>query len=366
MTHSVEKSHIEKTCKTALAYHQKSNSTDDASKKFQDTIEGPEKILLQISFTAVPQLKNKSFYFNLPKSPVFDEETSEVCVITKNSLEKDPVSGNKVSPKEHQGDLKRLFKASEVMNFVTEVLPVGLLKTDYKTHEQKRILANSYDFYVADRDVMNVVPGILGTNFLRNKKMPRKINNLDPENIKLRSKIVEALSQAHWFVDGRGDCTSIIVGSTEFTEEELIKNVEKCLDEVAKNSPRGWGFIRSVHLKLEKSLSLSVYKKDSKDDKVTALSKLEEHSNDREEVKGSGIQTLYDTLNRDNRKLKRKAEKAAEKAGDEKSVEASKTENSEEATAKVSAKPKAAKLNAKKSKLSKKVAEKPAKLAASK
>jgi len=206
------------------------------------------------------------------------------------------------------------------MNFVTEVLPVGLLKTDYKTHEQKRILVNSYDFFVADRDVMNVVPGILGTNFLRNKKMPRKINNIDPENIKLRSKLVDSLSQAHWFVDGRGDCTSIIVGNTEFSEKELTKNVEKCLEQVAKNSPRGWGFIKSVHLKLEKSLSLPVYQKDKKEEKIVELGELEKRSQDREENKGKEIQTLYDTLNRNNRKLKRKAEKNAVKKEEKKSA----------------------------------------------
>ena len=211
-SHNIEKATIEKTCKAALAYHKKSTISKDVGKAL---FEDQEKILLQISFTSVPQLKNKSFFFNLPKSPVFDEETSEVCVITKNSLEKCEVSGKKISATEHQSDLKRLFKNTECMNFVTEVLPVDLLKSDYKTHEQKRILVNSYDFFVADRDVMNVVPKILGTNFLRNKKMPRKINNLDPENVKLRSKIVDSLSQAHWFVDGRGDCTSIVVGSTE-------------------------------------------------------------------------------------------------------------------------------------------------------
>merc|ERR1712178_156237 len=303
-----EKATIEKTCKAALAYHKKSTVSKDVGKAL---FEDQEKILLQVSFTSVPQLKNKSFFFNLPKSPVFDEETSEVCVITKNSLEKCEVSGKKISATEHQSDLKRLFKNTECMNFVTEVLPVDLLKSDYKTHEQKRILVNSYDFFVADRDVMNVVPNMLGTNFLRNKKMPRKINNLDPENVKLRSKIVDSLSQAQWFVDGRGDCTSIVVGSTEFTETELIKNVTKCLEEVAKNSPRGWDFIKSVHLKLEKSISLPVYQKDSKAEKPSELGKLEQHSQDREESKGSEIQTLYDTLNRNNRALKRKAEKNA-------------------------------------------------------
>merc|ERR1711976_777799 len=308
-SHNIEKTTIEKTCKAALAYHKKSTVSKDVGKAL---FEDQEKILLQISFTSVPQLKNKSFFFNLPKSPVFDEETSEVCVITKNSLEKCEVSGKKISATEHQSDLKRLFKNTECMNFVTEVLPVDLLKSDYKTHEQKRILVNSYDFFVADRDVMNVVPKILGTNFLRNKKMPRKINNLDPENVKLRSKIVDSLSQAHRIVDGR----------TEFTETELIKNVTKCLEEVAKNSPRGWDFIKSVHLKLEKSISLPVYQKDSKAEKPTELGKLEQHSQDREESKGSGIQTLYDTLNRNNRKLKRKAAKNALKKQEEESKSA--------------------------------------------
>lgn len=309
MSHTVDKETIEKTCKAALAYHKKSVANKDVGKAlFQDA----EKVLLQISFTAVPQLKNKSYFFSLPKSPVFDEESSEVCCIVKDSLEKG------VDKKEHQGDQKRLFQQTECMDFVSEVLPVALLKTDYKTHDQKRILANSYDFFVADRDVMNVVPGLLGSHFVRNKKMPRKINKLDPENIKTRSRIVESLKQAHWFVDGRGDCSSIILGNTDFTEKELTKNLTKALEEVAKNSPRGWDFIRSVHLKLEKSISLPLYQKDKSTEKAIAPGKLEEHTQAREVNKDSGIATLYDTLNRNNRKLKRKAEKQAVKKQEEK------------------------------------------------
>ena len=117
-------------------------------------------------------------------------------------------------------------------------------------------------------------------------------------------------------------CVFRHIFSTEFTETELIKNVTKCLEEVAKNSPRGWDFIKSVHLKLEKSISLPVYQKDSKAEKPTELGKLEQHSQDREESKGSGIQTLYDTLNRNNRKLKRKAAKNALKKQEEESKSA--------------------------------------------
>jgi len=166
--HTIETKTIEKNCGALLAYYKKSAANEDVAKAlFQE----PEKIIIQIGLAKIPNVKNKTYFFDVPKSPIFDPEASEVCLVVKDDT--------KLDKYEQRDDLRKLFK--EKCPFITEVLPLRVLKSECRTHEQKRILANSYDFFLADRDIFNVLPKHLGSQFIRNRKMPRKFNNLSPD-----------------------------------------------------------------------------------------------------------------------------------------------------------------------------------------
>lgn len=65
----------------------------------------------------------------------------------------------------------------EICPFVQEVIPIKVLKSDFVTYEQKKLLAQSYDFFVGDRSIFNVLPSILGSQFIKQRKLPIKIEN---------------------------------------------------------------------------------------------------------------------------------------------------------------------------------------------
>merc|ERR1719427_1447306 len=44
-----------------------------------------------------------------------------------------------------------------------------------------------------------------------------------------------------------------------FTEEQVAENITACLKVISKHTIRGWGNIRSIHLKTESSLALPLY-----------------------------------------------------------------------------------------------------------
>jgi len=290
--HTVEPEIISKTVKALLAYNTKKSANEDVGKAlFQEA----EKVILQIDLHQVPKLHNKTFSFELPKSPAFDKETSEVCAIVKDDMSMEKY--------EHRGDLRILFK--KACPFVTEVIPVRVLKADVRTHEQKRILANSYDFFVADRQVFDVIPKHLGSQFTRNKKMPSKINHLSadgPYADSLQDKLVRVLSQGSWCLDGRGTCSSITIGTTDFTEEEITVNVKAAIQAVADNVPRGWSFVRSIHAKLENSIALEMYRANTEDKAPKEQDPLEAHHEKRTNLNESDLVSMYKSLQRNNKK----------------------------------------------------------------
>ena len=234
---------------------EKANNNESSKKEL---FEEDKNVYLQIDFITIPKLKNKSYFLETERSPIFDRETSEVCLITKD--DKKFQKKHEQAKYDQKNEQTRMFK--NVCNFTIDVLPFNVIKSDFKTFEQKRILCNSYDFFVADRDVFDKLPSLLGSYFIKNKKMPRKVNNLHESN-EFVSKIIEKkLSEAVWQVDGRGTCSSIVVGKNSWALEDLVKNAEKILEGVAEKVPRGWNFVKSVHVKMEGSIALEIFNKD--------------------------------------------------------------------------------------------------------
>lgn len=82
--------------------------------------------------------------------------------------------------------------------------------------------------------------------------------------------------------------------------------------------------MKSVHLKLEKSIALKIYEKGKTDVVPAEMDDLEKHTQQREEMGSSELVTMYSTLLRNNKKLKRKATDNVAKKAKKKSVEANK------------------------------------------
>lgn len=83
--HTVDGEIIEKYVNALLAYDKKSKIEADFAKKLFDD---EAKVNLQINFSMVPNVKNKTFYFDVPKSPIFNE-TSDVCCFVEDKKNAD-------------------------------------------------------------------------------------------------------------------------------------------------------------------------------------------------------------------------------------------------------------------------------------
>jgi len=297
--HTVETEVLTKNIKALLAYHNKtqdpingnSNGETDAKKKLQ-LFESVPNILFQIDFAMKPNLKNKTFLFEIEFHPKFDASTSEVCLIVKDDKE----FQKKYDTAKYDQKNEELKKFKKVCPFVSAVLPHSVIKSDYKTFEQKRILCNSFDFFIADRDIFHTLPGLLGGYFIKQKKMPRKIDNLTLKNDLIKQKLLEKLSKITWFVDGRGTCTSVMIGKADWEIEKILKNAEQILEQIAENSPRGWNFIKSVHVKLENSIALEVYRKNENLKIPVELADMEKNSMARENMEGNDLYESYKNL----------------------------------------------------------------------
>ena len=53
-----------------------------------------------------------------------------------------------------------------------QVLGISKLRNNYKAHEQKRKLCDSYDLFLADNRVIPILPKLIGKTFFSKKKQP--------------------------------------------------------------------------------------------------------------------------------------------------------------------------------------------------
>ena len=292
--HNVDIPHLKNTLKALVLYHKKAKeaAAKDSTKKSKILFDEDPTISLQIDFCMKPNLKNKSFFFDVEKSPIYDKEMSEICLIVKD--DKNFQKKYEKAKYDQRDRQTQNFKA--IHNAVAVVLPYSVVKSDFRTHEEKRILCNTYDFFVADRDLMDKLPSVLGSHFIKSKKIPRKVANLNEENPNIAEILDKKLSQAVWQVDGRGTCTNIVIGNVNpehFTLDQLTKNAEQCLEQIAKEGPRGWNFIKSVHVRLERSVALDVYKKGESVEVPQDLDQIEVKNVEKQELLDSKLFQSY-------------------------------------------------------------------------
>lgn len=197
---------------------------------------------------------------------------------------------------------------------VSKVISVGKLKRKYGTYEQKRQLADSYQVFVADERVVQMLPSLLGKKFCQKRKLPMPIN-LKRVILNAQAGTVERMQQAYdelykyahlvvpYYAPGSkestGTMSSVKIGHCGMDSYELAENAMAAVEQVVKHTPAGWQNVHQLLLKTVKSVPLPLYKAP-----VDAI------SDDRE---------LTATIERENAKRKRSAldsdiEEAAEEA----------------------------------------------------
>ena len=113
-----------------------------------------------------------------------------------------------------------------------------------KNRAEAKKVANSYDFFVAQSDLMPTVGRFLGPVLGPRKKMPKPIPaSANPEVIlgRLRSTVKVRVKDQ--------PIIQSIVGSEDMTEAQIAENVDAVLDVLDRNLEKGQKQIKALYIK---------------------------------------------------------------------------------------------------------------------
>ena len=225
----------------ALATHLEKVANDKpASKLFEDDA---ETYMALISLKQTPKEAKSARLTQVPlPHPLLDLESAELCLIVKD----------------HDGEGQKAAKqrvAEMEKCGVAKVLGISKLKANYKAHEQKRKLCDSYDLFLADDRILPILPKLLGKNFFKKKKQPVAVNLTKKDWV---SQVKLAATSTYLNIQG-GTCVNIKVGKSTMDVDDIVENAVVAINGAANKIPRKWGNIQSIYIKTTDSVALPVY-----------------------------------------------------------------------------------------------------------
>ena len=194
MSNKVDAAQVTKAV-AALRKHSEKVKAEGGSKLFDgDDDDDAETYSVMVSTRRVPQrASNKLVPIPLPH-PLLSLDVAEVCLIVKD----------------HQGeghkDAKRKVAEMEKCG-VAKVLGISKLRNNYKPHEAKRKLCDSYDLFLADARVLPLLPKLLGKTFFKKKRQPVPVDLTKKDWPTQVRKAAAAYARR-----GAGTCVSVKVG----------------------------------------------------------------------------------------------------------------------------------------------------------
>jgi ribosome biogenesis protein UTP30 len=201
-------------------------------------------VFLQVGLRNMPEQALKTFKgwpIELPH-PMREIETSSICMFVKDKEE-----------------AKKWLGDDYEKHGIRKIISLQQLRTKYKSFQDRRELADLYDAFVADDRIVCMLPKTLGKAFYVGSKRPLPVRLAKKEKLagSVTAKIQKALRSAFFYLPGVS--TSIRVGSTDMTPDQLVANLEKVIDGVVEHIPGQWKGVQSLFLKSEKSAALPLY-----------------------------------------------------------------------------------------------------------
>lgn len=208
-----------------------------------------EKISLQISGIKLPRVNDSQIIkIRLPHTPL--PQSRDVCLIVKD-LEKGIKSDHEATVQHFQSLL-----ADKGIDQITQVISLRELKVEYKQFEAKTQLCHRFDLFLADARIIRLLPQFLGKPFYKRKKLPIQI---DLNSKDLKAEVDKALMTSTLPLKHTGSCSSVSVGYSTLTKEQLVDNTLAVLKAVVEKFPGGWANVRSVYVKSQSTPSLPLY-----------------------------------------------------------------------------------------------------------
>merc|ERR1719186_1598945 len=208
-----------------------------------------EKITLQISGIKLPRINDSQIIkIRLPHTPM--PPSRDVCLIVKD-LEKGIKPDHEATVEHFQSLL-----ADKGINQITQVISLRELKVEYKQYEAKTQLCHRFDLFLADARIIRLLPQFLGKPFYKRKKLPIQV---DLNCKDLKGEMDRALNTVTLPLKHTGSCSSVSVGYSSLSKEQLLENTLAVLKTVVDKYPGGWPNVRSVYVKSQSTPSLPLY-----------------------------------------------------------------------------------------------------------
>ena len=225
----------------ALAKHLEKVKAEGKVQLFEEDGDGDHYSIL-VSTRRVPQKgSNKLVPVKIPH-PLLNPDKTEICLIVKD----------------HQGEghkeAKKKVADMEACG-VAKVLGISKLRNNYKPHEAKRQLCDSYDLFCADARVLPILPKLLGKSFFKKKKQPVPVD-LTKKDWAAQIRKAAAATYAHV---GAGTCIHVKVGTSGMEVAKVAENAIAAIDNLVQHVPRKWSNVQSIYMKTNESVALPVY-----------------------------------------------------------------------------------------------------------
>ncbi|KAI3405177.2 CIC1 [Candida oxycetoniae] len=224
----VSRKALSELTKFLLREGSKSTLSDRKSQLFEDDDTSDRTAYLTIEskkfFSGKPQFKPKTIKLT---KPIYNESDVKTCLIVRDEIVKS------------NGDIEKIEEAS--LNTLENILPVSVIKTNYKSFESRRQLYSEYDLFLVDDAVLNSMPKLLGKVFYKTNKIPIPIRVTTSSNNKelslqtLKNQLEKCLHSTH-YLPPQGTIISIKIGyisgdddgekdAPVFSKEDLVKNI---------------------------------------------------------------------------------------------------------------------------------------------
>jgi len=213
--------------------------THHKTKVQNDLLNLGETIWVQCAFKQTPTVAKQPKRIALAHS-LHDEMTSDICLITK-----DP-----------QEEYEELALKKNLPGRIT-VMSVSTLRSDFKPFEAKRKLCHSYDLFLADDRVLDVLPRLLGKAFFVAKKQPVPVK-ISSKGGDWAAQVVKARDATYLHL-GRGPCSALKVGTTDFSADQVVDNVMLVVQGLIQHDARKGKNIQAIHVKTDSSVALPVF-----------------------------------------------------------------------------------------------------------
>ncbi|TPX35782.1 hypothetical protein SmJEL517_g01917 [Synchytrium microbalum] len=230
----MDKKQVAKASTALLAHIEKQAASEENPNK-NNLLDDGHIVWLMITTKLVPHQKTLKPTRIPLKHPLLPE-SAEICLITK-----DP-----------QREFKDLLAKEGVK--VSKVIGISKVKARYKPYEAKRMLATTYDLFLADDRILPLLPPILGKAFYGKKRQPVPVDltrNVAKEIEKARTSTYLHLT--------RGTCSAIKIGTTNHTASQITENIMHAIPSIIAKIPNQWSNIQSINLKTSESIALPLY-----------------------------------------------------------------------------------------------------------